>query len=415
MSRRQPEPRRRPHAPGIRWPLRLAASGVLALLLCGPALGGSPRSLALGGGDHLEDARAVTRWPGSLGDYAGRSWLASGRFNAAGGWRDGRDARDIRLSGPEAGLLTPLTAADGAPVVGLALSDQAADADPGSMTRDHPGHAVTVLGGVESGGAHLAALWRTVGGGVGGGEPGRRRDDLGLGLRAELSAGAYLDLAGDVRLRREEFVLAGPDGATPTVRSAYSDASWSVRARLFADVGGGMVAAPSAEFVRERFTGPVWGEHPAGDQAWANDGQVVRLGLGLLHLPDPDRMGLVALEYVAGRATHAGLAAGGPTGDDVREDYTAVTATIAGETRRCWWLSLRGSLARRYVDDKGTLPGPADGGQWLAGAGGTIHLGPWGLDLGASNREPRGLAAYSDFRPGAADRLWLELQLHHDF
>jgi hypothetical protein len=414
--------------PSRRSPLAatLTAALLLALAFAAPAppAAASPaRVAALLAGDFLEDDAALLRWPGSARDHAGILWLDSGRVDPRDGWRTGAE---LERSGPAAGLAWRPGA--GAWTAAVAAHARAADGDHAGLHRDGPGASFAGLLGRTVGPLDVALTWRRVRGDAAAAGDGRdafthRRDDLGLGLRCDLSPTAYLDLAADVRGQRNR--LRAPPGAAPDEPLTWptgelaSWRSWSARARAFVALGERAVLTPVAEIVREDFAGPVVDTAWYPDATWTHANRLVRVGLGATWLPDPDRLALLAVERLAIRGRHAL-----PVADSGRiaepRDMATFTARLAVEQRLCWWLSLRAAVAWTHRRDDLTalmvLPeydGPQTEQRLDAAAGLALHLGVWGADLsagGAPLPEPwLSLAEDRDADP------WLHATLHREF
>lgn len=414
--------------PSRRPPLPAAPAVTLLLALaCAaptpPAAASPARAAALLAGDFLEDDAALLRWPGSARDHAGILWLDSGRVDPRDGWRTGAD---LERSGPAAGMAWRPGA--GAWTAAIVAHARAADGDHVGLHRDGPGASFAGLVGRTVGPADVALTWRRVRGDAAAAGDGRdtfthHRDDLGLGLRCDLSPTAYLDLAGDVRGQRNR--LRAPPGAAPDAPLTWptgelsSWRSWSARARAFVGLGARTVLTPVAEIVREDFPGPVVDSAWYPDATWTHANRLIRLGAAVTWLPDPDRLALLAVERLAIRGRHA---APDPDAGRIAEprDVTTFTARLAVEQRLCWWLSLRAAAVWTHRRDDLTadmfLPeydGPRTESRLDAAGGLALHLGVWGADLsagGAPLPEPwLSLAGYRDADP------WLHATLHREF
>ena len=238
---------------------------------------------------------------------------------------------------------------------------------------------------------------------------------MALGARFDLSPRAYADVAVDCRYQRNRVQAPGNPAAWDA-GELTSWRSWSARARGFIAVDDVTVLTPVAEYLREDFGSPILNETWRTDTVMNHDNRLVRLGLALCWLPDPDRLLAVTSEYLEIRDRHTYLA-GADSQLPQADHLSALSLRVAAEHRLNWWLSLRASLALtriRNPDDfeDGSVTVPD--GQYLDPAGGVaLHLGRWGADLtaaGAPLPEPwRWLAVDS-----GAD-LWLRATLYRDF
>ncbi len=388
------------------------AAAALLLGACAalPARATPARVFALGGGDYLEDTSALFRWPGSARDDAGWWSVDAGRIDPEDGWTaPGAWPR----TGPAAAFAWTPGGQDSPWVAAFAVHARAADSDHVGLHRDGPGASFTWLAGRRLGPLDVAATWRSAYGGLSSDADARdefehHRDDFGLGARFDLSPGAYVDVAGDMRRERNRALAQGDPGAWDTGNLA-SNRSWSVRARAFIAVRERLVLAPVAEILREDYAGPVENETWRQDTASTHNGRLHRLGLGLCWLPDPDRLVALTIERLDIDNRHA-LIVGNELGLPRHDDVTTGSLRLAAEQRLNWWLSLRASLAwtrATYADIRGGA------GQVDAAGGAALHLGVWGLDVAAGSEplpEPwRWLSL--DPKPG----LVLRATLHRDF
>lgn len=396
-------------------PLFLLAVGAALVLPPATPAGATPaRALALAAGDYLEDDSAVFRWPGSARDHAGRGWLDSGRLDPREGWTTpGQPPR----TGPAAGLVWNPGAGRGPWTTGFAVHARAADGDHVGLHRDGPGAAFTVLAGRGVGPVDLAATWRSVSGRWSSADDApqvfeHHRDDLALGARFDLTPGSYADMAVDWRRQRNR-VQGTVDPVAWESGDLASGRSWSARARAFIALDAHTVLTPAAELLHEDFSSPLQGETWRPATVMDHDNRLVRLGLALCRLPDPDRLLAVTGEYLDIRSRRTWLA-----GDDnrlpQRDHIGALSLRVAAEQRLNWWLSLRASLALTRVRNLG--PGgatAADDSSVDPVGGAALHLGRWGADLtvaGAPLPEPwRWLTS----EPRAD--LWLRASIHRDF
>lgn len=372
-------------------PATLAIAALLAGACCAPARATPARLFALGGGDHLGDASEVFRWPGAARDDAGSWSLDSGRLFAPDSWA-APDARQD--TGPSATVAWNPGGPAGRWTAGLAAHAFAADGDHAGLHRDGPGHSLAVLAGRSLGRVDVAATWRAsfgdVPGDVGPADAYRhRRDEFGWGARVSLSPGAVLDVAGDARRGRDQAV-GGLDALDPRGDEVLASHGWSARARAFVSLREHLVLAPVAEVVDEVADGSLdldawWADAPRTH----HDLGLLRLGVALCWLPDPDRMFTASYERldVDSRSLRIDPAADAiPRERDLAVDHLRV----ACERRLNWWLSLRASAGLAREPQAG--PDDPDAYRADVAGGAALHLGAWGLDLAAGTArlpEPR--------------------------
>lgn len=396
----------------------LAAPVTVALLLAllpAAAAGTPARQAALGGGDGLEDASAIFRWPGSARDHVGRLWFDSGVVDPRDGWTTGDDQ-------PRTGPAIALAWNGGRGwTAGFAAHVRAADADHVGLHRDGPGTSYSWLLARAIGPVDVGATWRSVWGGWNADadtpdEFEHRRDDLGLGARLDLSPRAYLDVAGDIRRQANRLQGRG-DPPDWDLGESASSRSWSARARLFVELHTRSVLTLAAERLREDFTGPVAGGDWLPDVALDQDNRLARIEATICLLPDPDRLLAASVLYAQARATRVAAAGDGDADTAGSGKVRVLGLRLAAEQRLNWWLSLRASagitdLARYSLDDDDDAGRIGDTPLDVA-AGVGLHLGAWGADLAAGNTPLP--APWRWLAPGADHDAWLRATLHHDF
>lgn len=390
----------------------LVPTAVAALVAASPAHATPARLLALGGGDHISDASEVFRWPGAARDDADNWCLDSGRLFSPDAWAAPDALQD---TGPAAAVGWNPGGPDGKWTAGLAAYAFAADADHAGLHREGPGRSLACLAGRRVGPVDIAATWRVAFGAVPGqvgpaDEYEHHRNDVGVGARVDLSPGAFVDVAGDLR-RERNLAVGGAAALDPSGDEAMTARGWSARARAFVSIREHVVLTPTAEYLDEVIDGTFapeawWLDAPAAH----HDLRLIRLGVALTWLPDPDRLFAVSYERsdIEGRALRIDPAANTiPFPWDTTVDHLR----LAAEQRVNWWLSLRASAGLvRHVDGSGY---PDDDYHVDVAGGAALHLGAWGLDLAAGSApvpEPRRwLSTSADTEPG------LRASLHREF
>lgn len=379
-----------------------AVLAVAALLATAPAIATPARLFALGGGDHLSDTSEVFRWPGAARDDAGGWYLDSGRLFTLDAWAAPDALQD---TGPAAAIAWNPGGPDSRWTAALAACAFAADADHTGLHRDGPGRSLAGLAGRRLGRVDAAATWRVafgdVPGDIGPAEKYRHhRDEIGLGARVDLGPGAFIDVAGDMRRERN---LAGGGAAAldPSGDEAMAARGWSARARAFVSVREHLVLAPVGEVVDEVVDGSLdpdawWADAPAAH----GDRRMLRLGVALCWLPDPDRLFAVSYERsdIDSRAVRNDPAANTiPFIRDTNVDHLR----LAIEQRVNWWLSLRASTGLVREAHPG---GSGEDNYDVDVAGGAaLHLGAWGLDVAAGSA------------PAPEPRRWLSVGADADY
>ncbi len=364
---------------------------LLLLLLPLSATATMSRLQAVGGSqDLLEDEAGLTRWYGALADYPDHLVLESGPFNLADGyWM----FPDQRITGPSVGLTRHLDKAGRWGTVGLFYHDLDTDHDlflENNRLRENRhllyGHRV---GPVDATLSYAHGSWK-----VDDGTTIRdySADTYGLGARLDLSATAYLDLALDSRTTTHGGVPADEAGGDE------NESILNLRSRAFVGLGRSTVLVPVAEWIHEDRIHPF----SAADDPRRSDHRLLRLGLGLNHLPDTDHLLLAGVEFENGRRDYAAF----------RESWRAWLLRTGFENRLSAWLTVRGGLTCVLHDVDSDLPAPVDPWQWLnlddpilrVNLGASLHLGPADLDLAFGERYPRRAFLGEVFEP---QKHWL--------
>ena len=372
----------------------LAVAGILVstafFLLAAGAEATTPRVVGLGGaGDFLEDDSGIMRWYGSLDDYPGAASLDFGHFNIYHGYHDDQGRK---TSGPALGLRYHLGGRKGT-VAGF-FHTVGDDADPGSLYRDILEETFTLMYCRPAGPFSIGLVYRHTAAETEGPEPNparsvekRSRQDFGLGLRGDLSDGAYLDLAGEIRRTSEELTFpAEPD--SPLAQDLDSDACFAVRGRLFLQLGQRTALVPLVEFVSE--DRPI--QPPSSGLIQGIDGRLWRLGCGIDFFPDTDHFLFAAGEWDNGRTDYSFSRYDGTPLYSWIHDWNAFSCRVGWESRFLPWLTLRSAAGYRWTRGDGNAPEwipDLDSDDLFFTLGTGIHLGRFDLDAALSDQEPR--------------------------
>ncbi len=390
-----------------------------------PGLATTARLTSLGGGDFIEDDHNVQRWYGSLGDYPNLVVLEAGHFTLPEGWHD---AGGDRVSGPGIGLhLTPDEAGSWG-TAALFVNGQGDAVDPGGLARDRMGTTWTAMWSRRFGRLQPALMYRH---GADSGEdavvPGasatahrswdRARTEWGGGLRWDISDGAYLDLAGELRRHREQVTLtdttmaaAGADDSIDSSNSSHG--SYGLRARAFVRLSPTTALVPTLEFVRDDRVLPA----PLPLQDPSLDGHLFKVGAGLNWYPDADHLLVVGLDYVTADVDHLAAPPDGPATVDETRTWDSLAWTLGFESRFQYWLTFRGSVRYepvRFGNDTGT--GEADFAAFRVNLGAAIQVADYDLDLAVTDQEPRSVAGYYGHSLLGNPATWLTISLRRTF
>ena len=374
------------------------------------------RLYSLGGGDFIEDAHNVQRWYGSLGDYPNLLTLESGHFTLPEGWHDS-DAH--RVSGPGLGLHLALDKKRSWGTIGFFLSGQGDDLDPGSANRDGLGTTWSAmwtrrLGPVQPtlmvrhgqdtgediipapGSASLERSWD------------RSRTEYGLGVRWDLSEGAYLDLAGELREHHEQTNVADPD-FTVTGPAVSSTGSVGLRSRAFVRLTPSLALVPLVEYLHE--DRPTFAFSPFATTGL--NARLLKIGTGLNWYPDADHFLVLSLDYINGDVDYWKTPLDKTTIDS--RSWSSLSLTMGFESRFQYWLTFRGSLRYEPVNLAETSANtPDDFDTFMVNLGAALQLGNYELDLALTDQEPRSVAGYYGNSLFGNPTTWLTLSfLYH--
>lgn len=377
--------------------IRLGLCSVIGLAAA-PLEATTARLASLGGGAFIEDDRNVQRWYGSLGDYPNLFVLEGGHFTLPEGWHDelGR-----RVSGPGLGAHVALDQSGQWGTAAVFLNDRGDDVDPGGLARDGLEATGTAMWSRRFGSVQPTLMVRH---GSASGEalrtssgPGdvvqswkRSRTEFGLGLRWDLTAGAYLDLAGEIRDHSEQTTVTDPQ-VVVVGREWNSRSSVGLRSRAFLRLSPTMALVPLLEFLHE--DRPVAAPSPLAGRNL--DGHLLKMGSGLNWYPDPDHLLILGLDFMHGQREILDIPSEALPTVHSKQQWDSLSLTIGFESRFQYWLTFRGSF--RYEPVAFAADGigqPADFTTFMVNLGAAIQLGDYDLDLALTDQEPRSVAGY---------------------
>ncbi len=378
-----------------------------------PAWATTARITALGGGDFMEDDHNVLRWYGSLGDYPDQVSLESGHFNLPDGWHDGLG----RLtSGPALGAHLKLGGQHDWGTLAVYANAQGHDIDSGGLAADRMPTTGTVIWARRFGRMQPALTVRSSrDSGSQEGVPTlgweRSRTEYGAGLRWDLNAGAYLDLAGEIR-RHSEQTSASTGPQTTAGDRRTSSGSFGLRARMFVRLNPTLALVPVVSYVHEGR--PLSAPTPAVDTDLRGD--LVMVGTGLNWYPDPDHLLIASLDYVSARSDHlAGVSGSVLTVENSRR-WDSLSLTMGFESRFRYWLTFRGSVRYQPVNLTETALGePGDFAALMMNLGAAFQLGPYDLDLAVAEREPQAVVGDYGHTAAEAPTTWLSATFRRTF
>lgn len=393
---------------------RRATAGLTALLLllALPAAATSTRVLSLGGGgDYFEDVDNVRRWPGTLATYADLLLLDLGEQFGSG------------AIGQALGAQLSLDASGRFGVAGLWLYD------------DDPEQDLRLMWGLKRGPWQLGLQYA---------RGNRTRADnenfswfentrtlLSAGLRRELAPRTWVDLACE-GTATGDYVTIGFD---PVVFDDRGMDSFGLRWRLFHGLSEDLALVPCVVWERalnyERVDEDWFGRSLFGgidypfDQRgihYLNDTSTFRGGLGLLLLPDPDRMLQASVSWSRVERELSDPAEGAAA-ELLRQDVssTELTVRLGGEARVLHWLTVRGGawktmstsdVASRWNDPVIWSSAYRDfrDDDMDASLGIGVHLGDFDADLALADGAPFELGGLLTSKDGRSD-LWSRITL----
>ncbi len=402
---------------------RILLPGLLLLLGVAESLATSTRISSLGGsGGFFEDDNNVLRWCGSLIDYPDLALIESGHFDLTNGYDDDWGKT---ISGPGGGVHVRFDQAGRWGTGGLYFHGRSDDSDPGSLHRSYLGGSVTALYAREIGGVSAGLFYRHAA------DTDfqsvdqtpipiessyeRSRDDIGLGVRLDLSEKAYLDLAGDIRHIGDRAYGYDPTNLDWDTGTFGSWNNFGLRARAFVGLNNRLALAPLLEYISEDFTGTSFAGAGLYRETSHNQGSMFRLGAGLNFFVDADNLLLFSGEYLDGRVDHDINNLDGDPDYAWREDYSVFLMRLAFESRLAHWITVRASTGYEHWDNRGDLKYPESGEHIPLGLGVGLHVGTLAMDLALTDREPQGLSRYSAALPAVESSTWLSITLSYGF
>jgi hypothetical protein len=366
-----------------------APTALLLLLAALPAAATSTRVLSMGGGgDYFEDVDNVRRWPGTLATYPDLLLLELGE----------QDGSKVVGQGLCAHL--SLDGAGRYGVAGLWLYDDAPEQDVRlmwSLKRENWQLGLQCAYGDHTLANQSFDSWFQ-----------SHRWNLGAGLRWELAPRTWIDLACEGTDTHDTVAI----DYDPVVADDRGMDSFGLRWRLFHGLGENLALVPCVAWERalnhERvstdwFGRRLWGDYDAFQGAgvhYLSDTSSFGGGLGLVLLPDPDRMLQASLnwsrvEYELSDPAEGALAV--MLGQDATS--TVLTMRLGGEARVLHWLTVRGGAWKTLsVSDVTSLwSTKSTGSKWYKNVrtdeldvslGIGLHLGDFLADLVVADDAP---------------------------
>ncbi len=297
-----------------------------------PAAATSTRLLSMGGGgDYCEDADNIRRWPGTLATYPDLLLLELGEQYGSS------------VTGQGLGAHLSLDGAGRYGVAGLWLYD------------DDPEQDVRLMWSLKRG-AWQIGLQHAYGNRV---RANRANDswfenarwNLGAGLRWEIAPRTWIDLACEGTDTRDTVNV----DYIPVVHVDRDMDSFGLRWRLFHGLSENLALVPCVvwertlnyELVEADWFGRILDRGTIDDDGYGvhylSDTSLFSGGLGLVLLPDPDRMLQASLTWSRTERELSDPAEGVAVqllGQDV--STTALTVRLGGEARVLHWLTVRG-------------------------------------------------------------------------
>ncbi|MBU8870045.1 MAG: hypothetical protein KOO60_04110 [Gemmatimonadales bacterium] len=388
------------------------------------------RIQALGGnGAFFEDEANILRWYGSLGDYPSQAVLEAGHFNLPWGYHN--ETGEI-LSGPGLGVHRFFGNEGNLGTAALYFHGRSPDTDPGSLVRSPLKNTVTALFCRPLGVVSTTLVFRRATSatthtlaGIQIDDPvaldvDHSRTEFGGGVRLDLSASAYLDLAGEFRhsiIREAQTTLAG----LLSDNERCSTGSFNLRSRAFLQLGPKAALVPVTEIIVS--------DEPLPFRLGANTesmaGHLVRIGCGLNYYPDTDKLLLLSLDYLNGRNEFTNIMSDANRLTWAR-DWNSFTLGLGAETRFLSWLTFRGSFSYEHLSRSEAwlnevifsgqlheMDQDSDTLRAYLGAG--LHVGSFDLDLALSENFPRTPAGYLGHELFPDDNNWLTATLRREF
>ncbi len=309
--------------------LALAASFALA---AAPALATDARVRSLGGlADAFEDDSNALRWPGSLMDYAGQASL---------GLSEREDGTVSTFGGVNAGLDADLNWG----VLGLAFADELPEGERGGYFAAGYAHrlgpvnaALTFRGTTYGTAANPAGEAQFAG-------DARYLHSWGIGARADLADGVYVDAAAEIVRSELEY----DDEANGISIHELSSDSHAWRLRGFARVSDKVVVVPHLSYAHD--VRPTVSDALGGVADLS--GWNTLAGLGVNALLDPDNLVVVSMDYLSLQRDWAARYPEQTAFDTGWRDMWQFVVRVGLESRVQPWLTLRaGAVYRRLTDE----------------------------------------------------------------
>ena len=315
---------------------RSATAGLTALLLLAalPVAATSTRVLSMGGGgDYLEDVDNVQRWPGTLATYADLLLLELGNRNVT------------ERSGQALGAHVSLDSAGRFGVAGLWVFDGGPEPDARLMWSLK--RADWQIGLQYSIGNRFHANQRQDSWFE------RTMTQFGVGLRREIGSRTWIDLACEGSNTWDSMFL----DYIPVLQDERDMDSFGLRWRLFHGLSERLVLVPCVVWERTlnhdgverdwlgRYLSNGYDDFADDGVHYLNDTSTISGGMGLVLLPDPDRMLQASLTWSRTERELSDPAEGDAIallGQDVSS--TALTVRMGGEARVRHWLTVRGGV-----------------------------------------------------------------------
>ena len=295
------------------------------------------------------------------------------------------------------------------------------DSDQSTAIEHDPEHSVALLYARRQGRVKIGLAlrygdreWTTAIDTVAGGPLTHRkftRTTIGLGLRADLSADSFLDVACDVH--RLHWLDLGP------IYEGIQSDSWqnvSLRARSYLSVSSDLALVPAVEY---------WTEDHVVPLDWSNlalnrRNTLARLGCGLSYTPDDQELILVSADYRSFSEEETVAVYG--TGVTQKQSFRQINLALAVERRYLSWLTLRAGTGFQHYEVDPRTPGAAiiDDSAFVHSVGAGLHLGRIDVDVALTSQEPGRLApnwdaAYSNDRTAQAEGAWFSAVLRSTF
>jgi len=360
----------------------------VCLLDTAPAGATSSRIQAMGGrGGYFEDDFNVLRWYGSLPEYGNQAVLELGRTNFAANDSLGID----HINGQAGGAHISFDSAGKWGTAAVYFRDESA----GGLT---PGGAFTGLYAIGRGPVAVGLYYRGTSfertaapSDPVGMSTSEYLNTWGLGIRIDIAAGVYCDVAGEIM--NADFQATETGDSAPLVENDGSD-SWGARTRFFIRLSEKVACVPLFDYakeVRSTFS-------PLLLDAADVDARLTRVGLGFNFLPDGDNLLVFDGEYRNGRRHLAGAGSAAARYADSCRKFTSLHARVGVESRLLAWLTLRAGVEYRRTDaDQRLQPAPPGGDDQIShevhvdvplNLGLGLHFGNFDADLVLNDRAP---------------------------